>query len=112
MKTYHPIDLYFHPFETRYAVTLRAYDGANATGELVLPPRDSEYARLAARLSTDDLSPVELLRLGATLYQTLFTSQFKTILSNTRAQLPPSESLRLRLHIDVERIRTPSLPPC
>jgi hypothetical protein len=38
MKTYHPIDLYFYAFDkTRYAVTLRAHDGANATGELVLP---------------------------------------------------------------------------
>jgi hypothetical protein len=108
MKTYHPIDLYFHAFdETRYAVTLRAHDGANATGELVLPPRDSEYTRLAARLSRDDLSREELLRLGSILYQTLFKRQFETILSNTRAQLPPSESLRLRLHIDVER--TPEL---
>lgn len=108
MKTYHPIDLYFHAMgETRYAVTLRAHDGANATGELVLPPDDSEYTRLAARLSTDGLSRKELLRLGSTLYQMLFKSQFELILSRTRAQLPRSESLRLRLHIDVER--TPEL---
>jgi hypothetical protein len=101
-RAYQPIDLYFQPLgDGRYGATIIAPGGLSATGFCSAPAGD-EYQALLGQLQRGGIGREKLSRLGAILYGSLFTTEIERVFGEAHRRLAKGDSLRLRLHIDLD----------